>query len=132
MPAIGIAYSGSAGAFNIVITNFGGNQFPRSYQESATFSQSANGASILAGPAFKQKYQWAISTIMLKADAEILQDMFESWDKDRSAGLAAAVGIVDETGPGADVSTNAIFATPPTFTRMGPLQLMVSFGLMEV
>ena len=132
MPVIGIAYSGTIGAFNIVITNFGGNQLPRSYQESAAFSTSANGASILAGPAFKQKYQWAISTMMLNSDAEILQNMFEAWDSDRSEGLAAAVGIVDETGPGPDVSTNAVFTTAPTFTRMGPLQMMVSFGLLEV
>lgn len=132
MSAIGIAYSGGAGGFNIVITNFGGNEYPRSYQESAAYSQSVNGASILSGPAFKQKYQWAISTIMLNADAEILQNMFESWDSDRSEGLAAAVGIIDQTGPGSDISTNAVFGTAPTFVRVGPLQMMVSFGLLEV
>ena len=132
MDAIAIAYSGSGGSYNFVITNFGGNEMPRTYQESASYDLSANGASILSGPAFRQKYVWAISTIVPNADAYLLMGMFENWDTDRSNGLAAAVGIVDQTGPGADVSTNAIFSTTPSFTRMGPKNMMISFGLAEV
>ena len=64
-PIIGISYTASGGtAYNFQIDNFGDNAMPRSYVGSASFDLSANGASILGGPAFKQKYQWVISTIM--------------------------------------------------------------------
>lgn len=132
MSAIAIAYSGSGSTYNFVIRNFGGNEMPRSYQESASYSQSANGASVLSGPAFRQKYSWAISTVITNTDADLLMEMFESWDTDRSSGLSAAVGLTDQTGPGPSITTNAVFSTAPTFTRMGPNRMMASFGFLEV
>ena len=57
--------------------------------------------------------------------------MFRAWDADRAAGLTAACGISDETW-GPTVNTSAIFVTAPSYTRMGPILTMVSFGLQEV
>ncbi len=133
MSRIGISYTPSSGTpvYNFVLDNFGGNELPRSYQQSAEFSQSANGASILTGPAFRQKYQWVISTVMPKSDAEEFDAMFRAWDLDRAAGKAAACGVTDTTF-GSTVTTSAVFATMPSAVRYGPRMYLVSFGLTEI
>jgi len=116
---------------NIVIDNFGDNAMPRTYMGDVSFGQSANGTSILEGPAFRQKYQWVISTIMYKSVALDFDALFRDWDALRATGAAAACGIADTTW-GSQVNANVIFATPPSYTRMSPQYVLVSFGLMEV
>lgn len=130
---IGISYTPSGGgtAFNVLIDNFGDNAYPRTYTNSATFDLSANGTNIMGGPAFRQKYQWVISSIVTNEQAQDVDAMFQAWDSDRAQGLAAAVGITDQTF-GADVDTDAVFVSAPVFTRMGVKLTMVSFGLQEV
>ena len=131
-PIIGISYTADGGtAYNFQIDNFGDNAMPRSYVGSASFDLSANGASILGGPAYRQKYQWVISTLMQTADAQNFDVMFRAWDADRAAGLTAACGITDQTW-GPDVDTNAVFVTPPSYTYTSPQLTLVSFGLQEV
>ena len=131
-PIIGISYTASGGAaYTFQIDNFGDNAMPRSYVGSANFDMSANGASILGGPAFRQKYQWVISTLMKREDAENFDVMFQAWDADRATGLTAACGVIDQTW-GPDVDTDAVFVTPPSYTRLSPRLMLVSFGLQEV
>ena len=131
-PVIGISYTANGGAvYTFQIDNFGDNAMPRSYVGSVEYDMSANGASILGGPAYRQKYQWVISTIMRTTDAESFDTMFQAWDTDRSAGLTAACGVVDETW-GPDVNADAVFITPPSYTYLGPELTLVSFGLQEV
>lgn len=133
MSQIGVSFTPSGGSpvYNFVFDNFGDNALPRIYQSTASFSQSVNGTSIIAGPAHRQKYIWAISSIISTTEASQFDEMFQAWDADRSSGLAAAVGIADETF-GATVNASAIFSTPPTYSRMGPKLTMVAFGLTEV
>ena len=57
--------------------------------------------------------------------------MFKDWDSDRALGLSTAVGVVDNCF-GAEVSTSAVFSTPPSYSRLGPNNYIVSFGLSEV
>ena len=131
-PIIGISYTADSGtAYNFQIDNFGDNAMPRSYVGSMAYDMSASGASILGGPAYRQKYQWVISTLMQKLTAESFDTMFQAWDTDRAAGLTAACGIIDETW-GPDVDTDVIFVTAPTYTYAGPQLMLVSFGLQEV
>ena len=131
-PLIGISYTADGGSvYNFQIDNFGDNAMPRSYVGSASFDLSANGASILGGPAYRQKYQWVVSTIMQTTEAETFDTMFQAWDADRAAGLTATCGITDQTW-GPDVSTSAVFVTPPSYTRLSPILTLVSFGLQEV
>ena len=131
MSQIGLAYTSQGGtSHNFVIDNFGGNDLPRTYQASAEYGSSANGAVLQSGPAFRQKYQWAISTIMSKSDAADFDEMFTDWDADRAAGYPVACGITDETF-GAVVNGSVVFGTPPSYTRLGPGLMLVSFGLLE-
>lgn len=131
-PIIAISYTADGGAvYNFQIDNFGDNAMPRSYTSSALFNTSASGANLLGGPAYRQKYQWVVSTIMQTTDAESFDIMFQAWDSDRASGLSAACGIIDQTW-GPDVDTNAVFVTPPSYTRLGPILTLVSFGLQEV
>ena len=133
MSQIGLSYTPSGGSpvYNIVLGNFGDQAFPRSYLNSTEFSQSASGATILDGPAYEQKYQWVISSIVPTAIAEQFDAMFQAWDADRANGLAAACGVTDETfGP--TVTTSVIFVTAPSYTYKGPAYTMISFGLQEV
>lgn len=132
MSQIGISFTPSGGSeLSFVFNNFGGNELPRLYLSTASFAVSANGTSILGGPAYRQKYQWIMSSVVEKAEAEQIDQLFQAWDTDRAQGLPAACGIVDQTfGP--EVSTNAIFVTPPSYVRYGPRLMLVSFGLEEV
>ena len=132
MSQIGVSYTPSGGSpvYSFVFDNFGDNALPRAYQATASFDQSANGTSILAGPAYRQKYIWVISSIIETPAAAQFDVMFQSWDTDRSQGLPAACGVIDETF-GASISASAIFSTPPTYVRMGPRFTMVSFALTE-
>ena len=133
MSQIGVSFTPSGGSpvYNFLFYNFGGNDLPRTYQAQTSFSQSANGTSILDGPSYRQKYIWALSSVVTTAEAAQIDAMFQAWDSDRSEGLPAACGVIDETF-GATVTANAIFSTVPTYTRMGPQFMMVSFGLSEI
>ena len=133
MSQIGVAYTPSGGSpvYNFVFDNFGDNALPRSYQGGASFDQSANGTSIIGGPAFRQKYIWVISSIITQVEAASFDEMFQAWDTDRAAGLPVAMGITDDTfGP--SVSTSAVVSTSPSYVRMGPKFMLVSFSLTEV
>lgn len=129
---LGIAYTSQGGSnYNFVLDNFGDFGYPRTFLSDATFERSASGVLVLGGTSFRQKYQWVISSVMGELDAEDFQDMFEAWDVDRADGFSAALGVNDKTF-GSTVNADAIFVTPPSFTRMGPGLAMVSFGLQEV
>lgn len=133
MAQIGLSYTPSGGSpvYNIVLSNFGDDGLPRSYDGSANYTDSANGAAILDGPAYLQKYSWAVSSLVPKALALEFDEMFRAWDTDRAAGLPAVCGLSDTTfGP--QVDTQVLFITPPSYTYMGPVLTMVSFGLKEV
>ena len=133
MSTIGISYTPNAGSpvYSFQVDNFGDNAMPRSYVGSFDFTQSSNGTNILGGPAFAQKYQWVISTIMDTTDAQNFDVMFRAWDTDRAAGLTAACGVIDNTW-GPSVNTSVVFVTAPTYTRLSPILTLVSFGLQEV
>lgn len=134
MLTISISYTSQktpGNVYDFTVDNFGDNAMPRSYVGEGNFTFSANGTSIISGPAYGRKYQWVISTIMTKADAIVFDRMFRDWDIDRSAGYSAACGVIDQTW--ADiVSTNVIFLTAPAYTRTSPADVSVSFGLQEV
>ena len=133
MNQIGVSYTPSGGSpvYSFTFGEFLDEGLPRTYTNSATFTTSTAGTSILNGPAVVQKYIWAISTPMSKAEAAQFDEMFRAWDADRSAGLAAACGVTDETF-GATVSTSAVFSTAPSYSKFGPAMFLVSFGLTEV
>lgn len=126
-PLIGIAFN----SYNFQIDNFGDNAIPRSYVPQTNLEYSANGTNIVDGPAFLQKYQWVIATVMEKDTALDFDAMFKAYDTQRAAGEAVAVGIIDDTW-GPQVDTSAVFITPPTYTKLGPKLALVSFGLQEV
>lgn len=133
MSQIGVSYTPSGGTpvYSFTFENFTDNALPRTYQSNASFSQSANGTSIISGPAYRQKYIWAISALVPTSEATSFDAMFQAWDTDRSNGLAAACGVADETF-GSTVSSSAVFSTPPSYIRMGPGFTMIAFGLVEV
>lgn len=110
---------------------FTDEDLPRTYQGTAAFNTSANGSSILTGPAFRQKFIWAVSVYTNKQQAEGIDAMYRQWDSDRAAGYTASLGVIDTTfGP--QIATSAIISTPPEFTRLSPDYWIVAFGLTEV
>ncbi|MBP47147.1 MAG: hypothetical protein CMH53_04345 [Myxococcales bacterium] len=133
MSAIGVAYASQSGGgtYNVVIDLFSGGEVARAYESTAQFSRGVSGQQIITGRPGRQKFIWAISGLLAEADAKELDDMFKAWDTDRSAGLAAAVGITDETLFDT-LTSSAVFSTPPSFIRTGPNHLTASFGLAEV
>tara|TARA_B100002051_G_C16479266_1_gene507256 strand:- start:263 stop:520 length:258 start_codon:yes stop_codon:yes gene_type:complete len=85
----------------------------------------------VAGPAYRQKYIWAISCVCTKAEALALDALFQDYDQDRADGLGAVVGVTDETF-GATVNGSAVFSTSPSFSRLSPTTYTVDFGISEV
>ena len=131
--SLGISYTPNAGTpvYDITFTDFTDNSLPRVYDSSLNYGQSVTGASVLTGPAFRQKYMWTISAHLTKTKALELDAMFQAWDEDRSNGLNAAVGLIDKTfGP--EISTSAIFSTTPSYVYYSGAVVVVSFGLSEV
>jgi hypothetical protein len=133
MSQIGVSYTPSLGTpvYNILFKQFADDTIARSYAASATLNFAVNGTATMTGPAYSQKRIWAVSAVVSKQTAADLDAMYRAWDQDRATGLAAAVGINDQTF-GAAVVTSAVFSTPPSYSRFGPLNIMVSFGLTEV
>lgn len=132
MSSIGVSYTPNAGSpvYSFLFSEFVDDGLPRQYINTASFDFSANGASIITGPAYAQKHIWAISSLLSNAEAASFDAMFMAWDSDRAAGLPAAVGIIDETF-GAQVNTSAVFSTAPTYSKFSHTHMVVSFGLTE-
>lgn len=130
---IGLSYTPDSGSpvYNILFKEFTSRDLPRSYLNNAAFSNSANGTVVLAGPAFRQKYAWAIDCHLTKADAIELRDLFEAWDADRANGLPVACGLTDETF-GATINTSVLITTPPTFSYYSQSLVITNIGLTEV
>lgn len=135
MASIVVEYTAQHGGntvYSVTMTRFSGEDLPRSYGANASFDRSANGASILAGPGYKEKRIWAFSTFLTGPQTAELYNMFEAWDEDRANGLPVACSIVDDTLV-TTVSTSVLFSTPPTFTRLGYSgEYIVDFGMSEV
>lgn len=132
MSTIGVSYTPNGGSpvYSFVFDKFSDGALPRQYTNNASFSFSANGASIITGPSYSQKRIWAISSPIPESDAASFDAMYRAWDADRAAGLPAAVGIIDNTF-GSSVNTSAVFSTAPSYSKFGPTHMMVSFGLTE-
>jgi hypothetical protein len=131
--SIGISYTPSGGSpvYSFLFNEFTPGDLPRSYNNSTSFSFSANGSAIMSGPANQQKRIWAISSRLTTAQAISFDAMYRSWDLDRGNGLAAAIGIIDQTfGP--EISTSAVITTPPSYTMTSPTHMNVSVGLTEI
>ena len=85
----------------------------------------------MTGPAFRSKFIWAVSAYLTHAEDQALDSMYQAWDQDRSEGLPAGVGVLDDSmfDP---VSSSAIFSTPPVFTRVNHNLMIADFGLTEI
>lgn len=129
--ALAIAWSGGPdGPYNITFRNFTEDTLPRTYDGSSSIERSTTGAIVISG-LYRQKSIWNISARVTADEARAVDDVFRSWDASRAAGNAAAVGILDETGP-YSYSGSAVFSTPPEYQRSGPGHYIVTFGLTEV
>lgn len=132
MSQIGVSYTPNAGSpvYSFTFSEFTDGGLPRQYVNNASFDFSANGASIITGPAYAQKHIWAVSSVLSNAEAASFDAMFKAWDADRATGLPAAVGIIDQTF-GAEVNTSAVFSTAPSYSKFSHTHMVVSFGLTE-
>lgn len=130
---ITISYTGQQGqgTVSVVVSDFVGDDRPRSYQDNNSLDFTATGSAFILGPAYRNKYIWAISTILTVVDADSLETLFENWDSDRGVGFNAAVNVVDDTTT-TQKNVSAVFSTAPTFAKRGPNYFEVAFGLTEV
>lgn len=132
MSVIAVSFTSSGSTvYNFVFDKFTDDSLPRTYAETSNFAFSVNGTAILTGPARSQRHIWAISSPLDNATAASFDEMYMAWDLDRSAGLSVALGIVDQTF-GDTLTTNAVFSTAPSYSKYGPANMLVSFGLTEV
>lgn len=115
---------------SILFTDSSSKSLTRIYDGSASLTRSATGSQVLGGPAFGQKYIWAISTLVPKATALELDAMFREWDQRRAEGGTPAVLVEDDTF-GDPISTYAVFSTPPSY-MLHSGTTGIDFGLTEV
>lgn len=85
----------------------------------------------MTGPAYSQKKIWAIEAYMTPSEAEVVYNLFESWDSDRALGLPVACSIEDNT-LFSQVVSSVVISTPPSFSEAGPAYFYVNIGLTEV
>jgi hypothetical protein len=130
--SIGLSYTSQSGGtvYNVVIKELTGNALARTYVNNSNFQYSQNGASVLEGPAYRQKYAWTVSAYLTPAEALTIDGMFQAWDTDRGQGLPAAIGVTDELFGGV-VDTSAVFTVPPAFTRLSDRTWQVDFAIQE-
>ena len=130
--ALTIAYSSQAGtAYNITFTDFSGREIGRAYQPSVGLDRSISGTQVLTGPPTRSKYIWTVDASLTKEKALSLDSMFRAWDLDRSTGLSAAIGVLDQNfGP--DINGSAVISTPPSFVYYSKSFIAVTFALTEV
>jgi len=132
MSVIAVSFTSSGSdVYNFVFDKFIDDTLPRTWAESTNFSFSVSGSAILTGPARSQRHIWAISSPVDNLTAANFDEMYKAWDLDRSAGLSVALGVVDQTF-GDTLTTNAVFSTAPSYSKFGPFNMLVSFGLTEV
>lgn len=127
----GITINNSAGTFKA--QGFEEPTISRTYDGSASFARGASGSQIMGGPTYRQKYIWGIACKCTKAEALTLDSIFQAWDTARGNGVASVVYVSDQTF-GTTVVAEAVFSTPPVYTRLsnGGNIYSVSFGLTEV
>lgn len=130
---ITISYTGqqAQGVTAVTIKNFLGTTRPRGYQDNNSIDFAITGSTFITGPSYRNKYLWAVNTLLSSADADTLETLFENWDSDRGAGYTAAVNVVDATTT-TTKNSSAVFSTAPVFERSGPNNWSVAFGLTEV
>lgn len=132
MASIGIAYSSQTGTtFNVTFSEFSGAEFARTYDSSVEFQRTSTGVASLSGLGAKQKRIWALNGHLTEAKAKELDDMFVSWDRDRSNGHPAACGLTDETLFDS-YTTSVVISTPPSFAYVAPNRYSVAIGVVEV
>lgn len=132
MGVVGIAFTPPGGpTYNFVFDKFLDDNFPRSYADQTNFDISVSGTAILTGPAYQQKRIWAINTVVSVDDAEDFDAMYRDWDEARYTGQAVALGLTDTT-LGAAVNAYVVFSTPPTYSKVGPKNVALAFGVTEV
>lgn len=132
MSSIGVAYTSSGGqAYNVTFSSFTEAELARTYDATTEFERGASGTQLIVGRPGRAKYIFAVAALVDGTVALELDNMFQAWDEDRGKGLAAAVGVLDETGFKTE-SVSAVFTTPPSFTKAGPNLYAVAFGLTEV
>ena len=132
MASIGLAYvAQDSVSHNVVINRFTEGAIPRTYDGTAAYGRTTSGGTTVASRSGRQKYIWAISAPLSRADALKVDAMFKDWDGDRANGYASAVGVTDQTF-GSSLSTTAVFSTPPSYEYLSKHFIVVTFGLTEV
>ena len=133
MSSIVVSYTPISGSpvYALEFKEFSSSALPRSYTDTQSFSISTTGATVLSGLPIRRRFQWTISVPLSKSQAADLDSLFRAWEHDRADGAIAAVLVQDSTF-GQEVSTAAIFTSPPIFDQFGPVNMLVSFGLTEL
>ena len=103
----------------------------RRYAGTADINLSASGSQLISGPSRSQQYVWTISSLLTKAECELIDKMFRDWDQARALGGTPAILVEDNTF-GNSLSTYATFSTPPSFTYYSNSTVGIDFGLTEV
>lgn len=136
MPGIRLDWTGGAAAISIQMDKFRGDQFPRSFVETAPVIFATSGSQVQSGETRGHRHLWTISTVLDRETAFDLEDLYADWDTVRATGAVAVVQITDNTfrrkaaGP---IVTNAVFTTPTLFTPgAGADYAWCDFAMLEV
>jgi hypothetical protein len=133
--SVAIAYtqqSGGSTLFTVGFELFVNDDFPSSYLETASFEFNSSGSAILSAPASHAKRIWAISSVLSIDDSRELDALYRAWSTDVKKGYNSVVAVIDSTFASVPIEADTVFSTAPTYSRFGPINRLVSFGLTEV
>jgi len=132
--AIGITFTSIAGEY--YEASF--HQFttpPRQYIGGADLTFSLTGSAIQSGNSRPNRMTWAIATYGSREDAYTIDEMYRSWDVQRSTGRPSVLAIADQTfvrNPLEPIIATAAFTAAPTFEQRSGDLFLISFGLTEI
>lgn len=133
--AIGITLT--YGTRVVRLERFSGGGANRSYVEAASLSFASTGSAIMSGSNRNVRKLWTVSSLVEKADAFALDELYKEWDSTRATGAVATVTLRDEVtvlNPASPTILATVFSQPVTIEvgENGSPLYRVSFSLTEV
>jgi hypothetical protein len=124
-----IAYDGD----EVRLRQFLGDGLPRQRVGTVSVGRSALGVGYSSGPPVTQRFLWAVSAVLSRADRDLLETIVNAWDTARATGALPmpVITVVDGLTGTSSTERDALLSEFPEYNRLGS-QWGVSMVLAEV
>ena len=109
------------GEDEVRLRQFLGDGLPRQRVGTVTVNRSALGVAYSGGPPITQRFLWAVSAVISKADRDTLETLVNAWDTARAAGTLPmpTITVVDGLTGSSTSERAALLSEFPEYNRLG-------------